>query len=169
MHSQLPPIYYIIFTGITCFGVLLQAFVLLGMYLALRRTTNRLHAVTEELRPHVLPAVATARNLIEESAPKLKEAVNDVVAASHTLRTQAEHVTATLDDVLAKANAQANKVDGMVTASIDSAAYATQAVQHAFSVPVRQASALFAGIKAGFDVLRGRNHSERSTEDPYRQ
>ena len=30
MHSQLPPIYYIIFTGITCFGVLLQAFVLLA-------------------------------------------------------------------------------------------------------------------------------------------
>jgi hypothetical protein len=168
MHSQLPPIYYIVFTAITCVGVLLQAGVLLGMYLALRRTTIKLHALTDELRPHIVPAVSTARNLVEDAAPKLKVAAANIMEASQTLRTQAEHVTATLDDVLSKANVQANRVDEMVTASIDSAAYATHAVQHAFSVPVRQASALFAGLRAGFEVLRGRNHSSPgSTNDGF--
>lgn len=167
MHSELPQIYYIIFTGITCFGVLLQAFVLFAMFLAVRRVANRIHAITDELRPHVLPAMVTTRNLIEEVSPKLKVAATNVMAASSTLRTQAEHVTVTVDELVKKANAQANRVDEMVTASIDSAAHATQAVQHAFSVPVRQASALFAGLKAGFDVLRGKNHSERPPEDEY--
>jgi hypothetical protein len=159
MHSQLPPIYYILFTAITSFGVLLQAFVLLAMFLAVRRLANRIQVITDELRPHVLPVVVTTRNLVEEVSPKLKVAATNVMEASHTLRSQAEHVTATVDDVLSKANAQANRVDEMVTASIDSAAHATGAVQHAFAVPVRQASALFAGIKAGFDVLLGKNHS----------
>jgi activator of 2-hydroxyglutaryl-CoA dehydratase len=166
--SQLPPIYYIIFTGITCLGVLLQAFVLLGMFLALRRMMAKLHAITDELRPHLGPIIATTRNVIEESAPKIKVAVNDVVEVTHKVRTEADHVSATLDEVLKKANAQANRVDGMVTAGIDSAAHATHAVQHAISVPVRQASALFAGLKAGFDVLLRRNHSSsRPVDDGY--
>ena len=167
MQSQLPPIYYIIFTAVTSFGVLLQAFVLLAMFLAVRRLTNRVHAITDQLQPHLLPTVATARNLVEDVSPKLKVATTNILEASHTLRRQADHVTATLDDLLAKTEAQANRVDEIVTASIDSASHATQAVQHAFSVPVRQASALFAGLKAAFDVLRGKNHSQRPPEDEY--
>jgi hypothetical protein len=165
MHSQLPTIYYIIFTAITSAGVLLQAFVLLAMYLAVRRLTNKMHAITDELRPHVVPIVATTRNLIEDVSPKLKVASTNVLEASNMLHRQADHVTATLDDLLDKTKAQANRVDDIVTASIDSASHATYAVQHAFSVPVRQATALFAGLKAGFDVLRGKNHHPHPPED----
>lgn len=167
MASQLPPIYYIIFTAVTSLGVLLQAFVLLAMFLAVRRLANRVHAITDELQPHIVPTVATARNLIEDVSPKLKVATTNIVEASHTLRRQADHLTGTLDGLLAKTEAQANRVDEIVTASIDSATHATHAVQHAFSVPVRQASAVFAGLKAGFDVLRGKNHSQRPPEDEY--
>jgi len=167
MQSQLPPIYYIIFTAITSLGVLMQAAVLLAMYLAVRRLVNRVHAITDQLEPHLVPTVTAARNLVEDVSPKLKVASTNLVEASHTLRRQADHVTATIDDLLDKTTVQANRVDEIVTASIDSASHATQAVQHAFSVPVRQASALFAGLKAGFDVLRGKNHSERPPEDEF--
>ena len=167
MASQLPPIYYIIFTAVTSLGVLLQAFVLLAMFLAVRRLANRVHAITDQLEPHLVPTVAAARSLVEDVSPKLKVASTNLVEASHTLRRQADHVTATIDDLLDKTAVQANRVDEIVTASIDSASHATQAVQHAFSVPVRQASALFAGLKAGFDVLRGKNHSERPPEDEF--
>jgi hypothetical protein len=165
MHSELPAIYYIIFTAITSLGVLLQAFVLLAMYIAVRRLTIRLHTITDELRPQVLPTVITARNLIEDVSPKLKVASTNILEASHALRQQADRVTVTLDDLLSKTTAQANRVDEIVTASIDSAAHATQAVQQAFSVPVKQASALFAGLRAGFDVLRGKNHAQSQPDD----
>jgi methyl-accepting chemotaxis protein len=165
MQSQLPPIYYIIFTAVTSFGVLLQAAVLLAMYLAVRRLTNRLHAITDELRPHLVPTVATARNLIEDVSPKLKVASSNVLAASHSLRQQADHVNEAVDALVDMTTKQAARVDEIVSASIDSASHATQAVQHAFSVPVRQASALFAGLKAGFDVLRGKNHAPPVPDD----
>jgi len=167
MHSPLPPIYYIIFTAVTSIGVLLQAFVLLAMYFAVVRATKGLHEVTDELRQHALPTIATARSLFEDISPKLKVASTNLVEASHTLRHQADHVTATLDDLLNKTSAQANRVDEIVTASIDSAAHATEAVQHAFSVPVRQVSAVLAGLRAGFDVLRGKNHTTPKVEDEF--
>jgi len=167
MHSPLPPIYYIIFTAVTSIGVLLQAFVLLAMYFAVVRATKGLHEVTDELRQHALPTIATARSLFEDISPKLKVASTNLVEASHTLRHQADHVTATLDDLLNKTSAQASRVDEIVTAGIDSAAHATQAVQHAFSVPVRQATALVAGLKAAFEVLRGKNHATPKIEDEF--
>jgi hypothetical protein len=165
MQSQLPPIYYIIFTAVTSLGVLLQAAVLLAMYLAVRRLANRLHAITDEIQPHILPTVATTRNLIEDVSPKLKIASTNLVAASQSLRQQADHVNTTIDDLLKKTAVQADRVDEIVTAGLDSATHATQAVQHAVSVPIRQASALFAGLKAGFEVLRGKNHVPRVDDD----
>ena len=176
MQSQLPPIYYVIFTGVTMLAVLLQALVLLGMFLALRKALTKMLAITDELRPHIVPIIATTRNIVEESAPKIKDvihetapkikaAVNDVAEVTHKVRTEVDHVSMTLDELLKKANAQASRVDEMVSAGIDSAAHATHAVQHVISVPVRQASALFAGLRAGFDVLRGRNHSAYTPSD----
>jgi len=165
MHTQLPPIYYIIFTAITSLGVLLQAFVLLAMYIALRQTTRKLHEATDELRQHALPTIATARDLLHDISPKLKVASTNLVEASKSLRQQAEHVNATVEDLLSKTNAQAARVDGIVTASIDSAAHATEAVQHAFAVPIRQVSAVVAGIKAGFEVLTRKNHVVRVEDD----
>ena len=165
MHTELPPIYYIIFTGVTAAGVLLEAFVLLAMYIGLRQTTRKLHKATDELREHALPAIATARNLLEDISPKLKVASTNLVEASKSLRKQAEQVNATIEDLVNKTNAQAARVDGIVTASIDSAAHATEAVQQAFAVPVRQISALVAGLKAGFEVLMRKNHRPRVEDD----
>ena len=168
MQSQLPPIYYIIFTGITAVAVLIQAFVLLGMFIVLRRILAKVQPIIEQVEPHIPPIVSTTRHLVEESAPKVKVAVDDLVEVAHRLHRDVDHLSAAMDEILKKANAQANRVDEIVSAGIDSAAHATQAVQSAFSVPVRQASALFAGLKAGFDVLRsGRNHSHRPPEDEY--
>jgi hypothetical protein len=165
MQSQIPPVYYIIFTAITSLGVLLQAAVLLGMFLAVRRLTTRVHALTDQLEPHIVPAAAAARSLIEDVSPKVKVAATNIVEASHLLRQQAGHVTTALDDLLNKTTAQADRVDKLVSAGIDSASHATQTVQHAFSVPVRQASAVFAGLKAGFVVLRGKNHVSPPPDD----
>lgn len=165
MHTELPPIYYIIFTAVTSLGVLLQAFVLLAMYIALRQTTSKLHQATDELRQHALPAVVSARDLLHDISPKLKVASTNLLEASKSLRQQAEHVNATVEDLLIKTHAQAARVDGIVTASIDSAAQATEAVQHAFAVPVRQISAVVAGLKAGFEVLVRKNHATRVEDD----
>jgi hypothetical protein len=165
MASQLPPVYYIVFTAVTALGVLLQAFVLLAIYIAIRRTIARLHEVTDELKQQVLPTIATARNLLEDVSPKLKVASSNLVAASQSLRHQANHASATVDELLDMTMVQAARVDEIVTAGIDSAAYAAQAVQHAFSVPVRQVSALVAALKAAFEVLRGRKQTPPADDD----
>ncbi len=105
MQTQLPQVYYIIFTAVTAAGVLLQAFVLLGMYLAIRESSKKLHEITDEVKAHVIPTLGAARRLIDDISPKLKIASSNLVDASHTIRHQANHVNATVDDVLDKTTA----------------------------------------------------------------
>ena len=169
MQTQLSPIYYIIFTAVTALGVLLQALVLLAMYFAIRKAVAKLHAVTDELKVHAVPAVATARNLLDDVSPKLKIAASNLVDASHSLRHQANHVNSTVDEVLNKTNVQVARVDEMTTALLNSVVHATSVLQHAASVPLRQISGVFAGLKTGFDVLRKKKPETRAGLDGFEE
>jgi methyl-accepting chemotaxis protein len=163
MQMQLPQIYYIIFTAITAVGVLLQAFVLLGMYIAIRQSTKKLHEITDEVRVHLLPTVNATRQLIEDLSPKLKIATSNLVEVSHTLRHETKHVSATMDDVLSKTKAQAARVDEMMSGVLNTVEHASAVVQHSVAAPLRQVSGVMAGLKAGFDVLRGKEKEPEAT------
>jgi methyl-accepting chemotaxis protein len=153
MHTQLPQIFYIIFTAVTAAGVLLQAFVLLGIFLAIRESTKKLHEVTDEVRTHLIPALSSSRRLIDDISPKLKIATSNLVEASHTLRHQANHLNATIDDLLNKTTTQATRVNEMLSGVLNSVDHATSVLQHAVAGPARQVSGVLAGLKTGFDVF----------------
>lgn len=146
------------FTIVTALAVLMQAFVLLGMLIALKAALGRLDQVTTKAEEHALPALETARHLLEEVTPKLKVAAQNVMELSETLRTRTATVSDTVDDLLKKAEGQVDRVDEMVTGTLDSIAHATATVQKAVVTPVRQVSAILSGLRVGFDVLRSRNH-----------
>ncbi|WP_446744071.1 hypothetical protein [Silvibacterium acidisoli] len=154
MQTQISPIFYIIFTAVTALGVLLQAFVLLAMYFAVREAVKRFHSTADELKQHAVPAAATARALLDDVSPKLKIAATNLVEASHSIRHQAAHVSTSIDDLVDRANVQINRVDEMTTAVLTSVSHAGDVLQHTASIPIRQISGVVTGIKAGLSVLR---------------
>lgn len=160
MQTQLPQIVTLIFTIVTAAGVLLQACVLLGMYLAVRQSTKKLHEVTDELRVHLVPTLSTAGKLLEDLSPKLKVITTDLVEVSHALRSETGHVKATVDDVLDKTTAQAARVNEMLDAVFNSVEHASAVVQQSVAVPYRRVSGIMAGLKAGFEVLLSRDKDE---------
>jgi uncharacterized membrane protein required for colicin V production len=87
---QTPQIVFIIFTAVTSVGVLIQAFVLLGMYFAVKKSTDKVHELSDQLKQHLVPTLVTSRNLIEDISPKIKVATSNLVEASGVLRSQAE-------------------------------------------------------------------------------
>lgn len=155
--SEVPGWVYIAFTAVTALGVLMQALVLLGMLIALKGALSRVDELSKVAEQHVIPTLATARQLLEEVSPKLREAAEHVKEASQTLKQQSTHVNETLDDLLKKAEGQADRVDEMVTATLNSIAHATATMQRVVAVPVRQVGAVLSGLRAGFDVLRSRD------------
>ncbi len=161
--SGAPGWVYILFTAVTALGVLLQALVLLGMFVALKGALTRLNEVSRLAQEHAIPTLASVRHLVEEVAPKLKSAADNVVEASQRLKTESAHVNETVDDLLKKAEDQARRVDEMVTATLNTIAHATAAMQRVVSVPARQVGAVLSGLRAGFDVLRGKEREPHVT------
>lgn len=165
MHHDIPSWVYILFTAVTAAGVLMQALVLLGMLFAIKAALGRLDEVTKEAREHALPALATARHLLEEVSPKLKVAVQNVLEVSNTLKQESTHVSGAVDQLLKKAEVQVDRVDEMVTGTLDSIAYATATVQKAVATPMRQVGAVLSGLRAGLDVLRSRDRNSHAGAD----
>jgi methyl-accepting chemotaxis protein len=151
---QTPQIVFIIFTAVTSVGVLIQAFVLLGMYFALKKSTDKVHELSDQLKQHLVPTLAISRNLVEDLAPKIKVTTTNLVEASHILRSQAEHINKTVTQVADIAEHQATRVDEMATAVLDGLTQATAAVQHGIASPLKQVTGVLNGLRAGLDVLR---------------
>lgn len=158
MHT-IPAWVYILFTAVTAIGVLLQAMVLLGMFIAMKGALGRLDQVSKLAEQHVIPTLMATRQMLEDISPKVKLAAQNVVEASTALRIQSAHVNDTVDELLKKAESQVDRVDEMMTGTLNSIAHATATMQRAVSAPVRQFGAMLSGLRAGFDVLRSRERT----------
>ena len=162
MHHDIP---MWVFAAVIAGAVLMQALVLLGMLFAAKSALRRVNEVTKKVEEQALPILATSRQLLEEVSPKLKVATQNVLEVSHTLRTESVRVAVSVDDLLKKASVQVDRVDDMVTGTLNSVAHATATVQKAVSGPVRQVGAVLSGLRAGLDVLRNKEREVHASAD----
>jgi hypothetical protein len=144
----------LVFTIVTGVGVLLQACVLLGMFLALRETQKKVHALTDKIEDHVLPVISHSRGMLEDFSPKLKIITSNLVEASATLRSQTEQVKIVVEDISKRTRQQTARVDGMVTGALNTINQATTAVERGIAGPLRQVSSMLNGLRAGIDTLK---------------
>ena len=147
-----------VFTIVTSIGVLIQAFVLLGIFLALKKSVTKAHELSDELKQHLVPTLATTRNLVEDLSPKVKVATSNLVEASNILRSQAENINKTVSQVAGVAQNQAARVDEMATAVLDGITQATAAVQLGIATPLKQVSGVLNGLRAGLETFRRKEH-----------
>jgi phage-related protein len=155
---QIPESYILvlaIFTAITAVAVLIQAGVLLGMFIVMRKATVKMLGVVDEVKTKALPAIASSKELLEDIAPKLKVATANLTEVSHTLKHETTHVSETVDELLAKVNAQMNRVDGMMTSTFDAVDRVTGSVEGAISTSGKRFSGVINGVRTGVGVFLG--------------
>jgi hypothetical protein len=183
----------IAFVVITAIGVLLQAIAMMGFLVALKGALKQVKEISMMAELHVVPAAASAKRLLDEVGPKVKIAAENSVTLSQkaieisqrvaeigerasaasqnvaevtqTLREQSVQVSETVTELLKKTEAQVERVDEMVTGTLDSIAHATATWQRLFGGPARQVTAVLNGLRAGFSVFRGREREAHAAAD----
>lgn len=193
MTHSIPEWLYIAFFIVTAIGVGLQAIAMLGIMFAIRTALKQVKEISMTAELHVVPAIATAKRLLDEVGPKVKvaadntvtlsqraieisqrvsdiserasEASQNVVEITQTLREQSVQVSETVTDLLKRTEAQAERVDEMVTGTLDSISQATATWQRLVAKPLRQATAVLSGLRAGFSVFRGREREAHAAAD----
>src|SRR5215469_11599755 len=89
-----------IFVVVTALAVALQALILFGMFVAMRKTSAKVETLAEEVKTKVLPTAELAHSMITELRPKIETVADNVSVSTTMLRTQLERIDATLTDIV---------------------------------------------------------------------
>ena len=149
------------FIALTSIAILIQAGVLLAMYIAMRKSAERMEALANEVKTKVLPTVEQAQQMLTEMRPKMATIVDNLEDATTMMRSQIKRVDATVSDVVDRARLQVIRADELLSRTLDRVEATTEMVQKTVVSPVRQFSGLMQGISAGLEFLfagRGRRN-----------
>ena len=158
----------LILIAVTAAAVLLQAFVLLAMYLALRKSSRSIIDQIEDLKSSINPFVDNARGLLERVGPKLEGTTADVAEIVRGLKQQAAEAEASVSEVLEHVRKQTSRIDEMITGLLNAVDRAGDYVSDVVNRPVRQISGVLAAVKAIAESLRGpvpEPHETRTSRD----
>ena len=150
-----------LFIALTGAAVLLQAGMLVALYLSVRKSSVRMEALAVEVKTKALPAIETAEAILAELRPKLTVIADNLTETTHSVRSQVERLDATVDDVVDRARLQIIRTDELLSRTLDRVKETSEMVQRTVVSPVRQFSGLIQGVTAGIEFLLG-NRSRRN-------
>jgi methyl-accepting chemotaxis protein len=164
-----------IFVGITAVAVLLQACVLLGIFLTVRKAVQRGQDQADDVRARLIPfldsskelmesgkdVVKLAKNLIKSAdtliadlEPRLESAATELADMVRDVHLQANRLQASVDEVAGKARRQVDRVDQMATSTLNGLDRFGSFVNAAVNLPVRQLSGVIAAARAVLGTMR---------------
>jgi len=161
-----------VFIFMTGAAVMLQAGVLVAMYLAMRKSGERMETLAAEVKTKVLPTVEQAQAMLIEISPKLQVIADNLQDATTVLRDQVQRVDASVKDAVDRGHLQIIRADELLTRTLDRVEQTSDMVHQTVISPIRQLSGLMQGITVGLDFLfgaRGRKNGSREERRPVPQ
>lgn len=146
-----------VFVALTGVAVLLQAGVLLAMYLTMRKTTQQMEALANDVKTKVMPTVAQAQEMITALRPKIEVIAENLSHTTTILRSEVQRVDATVNDVLDRTRLQVIRADELLSRTLDRVEQTSEMVHKTVVSPVRQISGLMQGITVGLEFLFSRS------------
>ena len=156
----------IVFIALTTAAILLQLFILAGMFFAMKKTSAKVEALADEVKNKVLPTAELAHSMITEMRPKIETLVDNVSVSTTVMRTQLERIDATLTDIVDRTRLQVIRADEFVTNTMDKIEETREVVQRTVVSPVRYISGLAHGVTVGLESFFGRRRSRSAVGVP---
>ena len=161
---------FILLTGL---AVMLQAGILLAMYLAMRKSTMLMESLATEVKTKVLPTILEAESLMTSIRPRIEVITENLQDSTTVLRDQVERMDATVKDAVDRGRLQIIRADELLTRTLDRVEQTSDMVHETVISPVRQLSGLLQGLTVGLEFLFGgrgrRNGGSREERRPVPQ
>jgi archaellum component FlaC len=154
--------YLPVFVGVTAAAVVIQAGILVALFLAVRQTTARVEVLATEITTKVLPTVEIANSMLVDLRPKIETMVENVSESSTMIRAQIERIDATVSDVIDRMRLQVIRADELVNGTMDRLEETRDVVHKTVISPIRQISGLVQGVTAGLEFLIGSRRRQQN-------
>jgi len=161
MESWMP-----FFVVVTALAVVLQAIILVVLFLQLRRTAARVEQTVADLNERVGPILSQIRILVEDVSPRISDVVSDAAELTRLARGQAQKVDRILTEAMERLRLQLMHVDQILTGAMETVEEAGSRLRKAIWGPVAEASALIRGIQTGLEFFRAARRGREPAEPP---
>ena len=148
-----------IFIAITSAAVVLQMLILLVLCIVVFKLSARLKTVVDEAESRVFPLLENAKVLLQDvkttletTRPKIDVILDNAAHVTTTVRSDAERVQATLNDLLDRVRLQVIRADEMVTHTMDRVEETSEKVQHSVMSPIRRVSGIAQAVSVGVET-----------------
>jgi len=141
----------------------------LGLVLALRKLSTRVAAlmvVAEDAAQDVGPTLRAAREMMAESKEKMGLVSQNLLEVSQLTRQQATRIDGVMSDVSDRLRLQVIRFDQLISDTVARVEETTELVQNNIVKPIRELSAVLAGVRSGLDFLFRRNRSRAGRAAP---
>ena len=165
MQSWLMPF----FVAVTAIAVVLQAIVLILLFVQLRRTAARVERTVMELNDKVTPLISRVQILVEEISPRITGIVADASEITRLARGEAQKLDRILNEALERLRMQLIHVDHILTGAMEAVEEAGSHLRQSVWGPVVRATALIRGVQAGIDFFRTSRQRRDRVEAPAEQ
>lgn len=145
-----------IFIALTAFAILLQAGILVAMYVTMRKSSQRVEALAAEVRNKILPTIEQAQSIVTEMRPRLEIISENVEQTTTQLRAQLQRIDAAVSDAVDRGRLQIIRADELLSRTLDRVEHTSDVVQKTVVSPVRHISGIMQGITVGLEFLLNR-------------
>jgi hypothetical protein len=157
-----------IFIAVTAVAVVIQAGILVGLYVAVRKSTAKMEALAAQVTTKALPTMETVQSMLVEMRPKLDVLTVNLSESSTLVRNQLGRFDATLTDALDRTRLQVIRADELLNRTMDKVEETSDAVHKTVISPLRQVNGLMSAISTGVEVFLGqrRRHPKNGAGVP---
>ena len=144
-----------------------QTILMLVFVIAFRNWCNRTGTLVERVSRDIEPVLKASREFLVEGREKLASLTANLNEISLLARSQMVRVDGFVKDTTERAQMQIVRLDQLVGDTMDRVEQTTHAIQSGVLGPIREVSAVVAGVRTAleFFVNRNRKTVERATQD----
>jgi uncharacterized protein YoxC len=157
------------FSIIAAIALVVQVGILVGLFLQLKRTTESINRVVNDLHTRMGPILTRTQILLDDTQPKITALVDDASHVVYLARTQAQKMDKVFSEASDRLRGQLVRADRILTGTLEAVEDAGTQMRRSFLGPVQKASAVVQGIKVGLDFLRSRRSNKETYEERLEQ
>jgi hypothetical protein len=149
MESWMP-----LFVIVTAIAVVLQAVILIALFVQMRRTAAVVERTVSDLNTKITPLIARLQVVVEDISPRISGIVADAAEITRLARSEAQKADRILSEALERLRMQLIHVDHILTGAMEAVEEAGSRMRQTVWAPVVKATAVLRGVQAGIDFFR---------------
>jgi hypothetical protein len=155
----------VFFIAVTSVAVVIQAGILVGLFITVRKSTAKMEALAADVTSKTLPKVESVLAMMVELRPSIEVLTENVSGSSTLVRNQLGRIDATLTDAVDRARLQVIRADELLNRTMDRVEETSEVVHKTVISPLRQVNGLMAAISTGVDVFFGQKRRHPKNGD----